>query len=196
MKSIFITLFFLSFSSLSYAEVFLSSSNASNIEELVNHADVIVEGQVSEIECFIDKDSVIYTSAKIKISKIFKGANIDSTIELVYLGGHYDGITIAYQNISSHSLSLIKGRDGIFFLKSNKTDPSLRIGMKCYSVINMRGRFIEYYHDHVNPPAVCFNVSYNDLENELFKSIEMITQTKRKVLGLNTFEIEEAKKKR
>ena len=196
MKSIFITLFFLSSSSLSYAEVFLSSSNASNIEELVNHADVIVEGQVSEIECFIDKDSVIYTSAKIKISKIFKGADIDSTIELVYLGGHYDGITIAYQNISSHSLSLIKGRDGIFFLKSNKTDPSLRIGMKCYSVINMRGCFIHYHHNDGNPLATSHFISSDDIGKDVYNPIQKTTHIPPKILGLNTFEIEEAKKKR
>jgi hypothetical protein len=161
------------------------------LEELVNASDFVVECMaIKNAECFINKDSVIYTSVTLKISKVFKGDISDSLLEIVYKGGVYPGITLPYQSVS-HGFSIGKGDDGIFFLKSNKI-VSLKTELHSFYPTFHE---IKYNHNsYLHSAAMNANLVFDDIENELYKGIELVTHTPRKIIGLNSFERESAKR--
>ncbi len=69
--------------------------------------------------------------------------------------------------------------------------------MQTYAPYFGQCSFIEYAHGAMmvaHHVGVCYNEVYDDLETDLFQRIERTTGHPRKVLGLNSFEIEAAKK--
>ncbi len=62
-----------------------------SLAEKVAKADAVIEGMVIETKGYDSKDkSTIYTSALVRVSKIFKGTVSDIIIELVFEGGYTD----------------------------------------------------------------------------------------------------------
>ena len=168
-----------------------SSLKYPTLDEKVSKANAIIEGFVVSTRGFENEEkTAIYTSATIRISKIFKGTIADSTIELVFEGGMYNG----KRQILTHSFAVDKGNDGIFFIKAN-TSTAVWVD-RSYSYIHLMGTsgYIKYHHDSVNHPATCpGGVFYADLEKDLFQAIEAITKVPRKTLAPNIFERMSAK---
>jgi hypothetical protein len=161
------------------------------LEDKTSEAEAIVEGAVIETKGFQNEGmSCIYTSATIKISKIFKGEISDSTIELIFIGGRM-GDRFAHV---SDAFSIIKGQEGMFFIKNNRTGYSMQNTSKSFIPSNGYYCYIEYHHDLANHKATCPGVYYDDLEKDLYPSIEAATGISKKILCLNTFEIEALKK--
>jgi hypothetical protein len=155
------------------------------LDEKIEKSDVIIEGQVINTRGFEnDEKTSIYTSATIRISKIFKGAIVDSTIEIVFEGGKLGD----KRQILTHAFYIDKGRDGIFFLKANNS--SAVLGDKANSYILPMGTssYIEYHHDPVNHPATSPGTSYDDIEKDLFQHIEAITKLPRIIIGSSIFD--------
>jgi hypothetical protein len=169
-----------------------SGTDYPTLDNMVTTSDFIFEGKLLKRDFLIDKDSVIYTSANVRISKIFKGEeSTDSTIEIIYKGGYYAGISIPYQ-ISTHGYVLAKGAEGIFFLRANKTGVSLRKDNQSFLLTYNYIHYNQYYPS--GKRAHNGSIPYDDLEKELFQRIESITGQKRKILGPNMFELPTRKK--
>jgi hypothetical protein len=83
--------------------VFFNVSFAQNyaLEERVKQSDIVIEGEVIKAEGFSVDSVAIYTSAIVRISKIFKGNISDSTIEVVLIGGRYGDIASAVSDFFS-----------------------------------------------------------------------------------------------
>ena len=161
-----------------------------SLKEKVNASSLIIEGKVIKKECFYSNDKKgngsIYTNAKIKVSKLFKGTLKDTVVDIIYKGGG-----IAYGNIEKvvhvdHGFSAGLGDEGVFLLIPNNlgllADTSLS-----YVLAYGRLGFVQYHPYEFNT-ASCFNIPYGDVEKEVLQEIESITGQKREVLGLNMFE--------
>jgi hypothetical protein len=170
----------------------IPSSEDSTLERKVKEASLIVEGEVIGTTCS-DK-AYIVTFARIKISKVFKGSTLDSIIEIALNGGYCNG----YASIISNGLMLGKGREGVFLLVPNNTGNTADKSLASYVVQDGRYGYIGYHHKPemvANYVATCINITYEDLETELFQRIEKATGQERKVVGQNSFEKEAANKK-
>ncbi|MDB5282311.1 MAG: hypothetical protein JWO06_1386 [Bacteroidota bacterium] len=156
------------------------------LEEKVTKSNLVIEGQVIAVKCFHHKDN-IYTSAVIKISKIFKGYINDSVVELVFLGGVTDSDAL----IISGGLILNTGMAGIFFVENNRPEISLVKSIASYWPTFGSRSYIGYHEESymvAHHIATCVGIAYDDLEKDLFQPIEAITKIPRKVLGPNMFE--------
>jgi hypothetical protein len=147
-----------------------------SLERKVVNSNYIIEGEVLKREFFLDKDSNIYTAAFVRVSRIFKGENIDSIIEIVYVGGYYEGISIPYQ-MTTHSLNLVAGEDGILFLNRNNSKNKKQDSLQSYLTIYGRRGFIHYQGG-----------DQAGLETGIYKDIAALTGQKIKVIGQNTLE--------
>lgn len=161
------------------------------LEQLASQADIIIEGAVIKTEGF--QNNSVYTSATVKISRLFKGDISDSIIEIVYQGGESKDIIL----IASHGVKLSTEMSGMFFLKKNETGIRLNKNIQSYTMYRGNRSCARYNtHPQFGPRAKINDVKYDDFEKDLYLAIEAITHIPRMVFGLNTFEIEEAKKKR
>ncbi len=167
-----------------------------DLENDVKNSDVVIEGQcIGGTKSFKTKDK-IYTSTKVKVLKIFKGEISDSVIEIICDWGTVidtlpDGKIVAEAtSISDGGENLTEGSEGILLLNSNA---KAKDNKDSYTFFN----YLRYYKDKRGSSgyiAVSGKDHYVDVKKELFKKIESVTHIQRKVLGLNSFEIEEAKK--
>ena len=171
-----------------------------SFDDKVNKADAIIEGTViSEVmrgaNGFIGPQGNVFSSVEIKISKIFKGEIKDTIIELVMDGGTYPSGEHKGWSANTSYGWLFKGYEGVFFLRKNNSD--IQSGKKLQSFFYLRGLTTAFGYQH-NPSGfpIVFNGEnkFYDLEKEFFQKIESITHIPRKVLALNSFEIENAKK--
>jgi hypothetical protein len=188
MKSLTLSLYLSLFVFIACAaqETNASKPTSISLEKNVSQADLIVEGHVVSTKVFTDKGNA-YTSAIIRITKVFKGNTSDSAIELIYAGGIADSIAVRV----THGLGLSPGMEGVFFLRENKSDAKFVNGMKSFKAVYGRKSYIEYHdqaHMVAHHTATCVGVAYDDLENDLFKPIEATTGISRKVIGPNMFE--------
>lgn len=163
-----------------------TSPKSKQIHDFISKADVIAEGRVISSTGFELEGKGIYTSAIIKITKLFRGSASDSVIELVYQGGMVNGILDI--NVGG-KLALSKGNEGIFAASENNTGIKLAKGLKSYI------KPIEYimyidrkYVGDGNHIASCNGVTYDNLEAEVFEKLEEITGKPRNVFGPNMFE--------
>jgi hypothetical protein len=144
----------------------------------VNKSDAIVEGQVIGTNLFSTPKN-LFTSATIKISKIFKGDIKDTIIEIITDGAIFP---TGSRRASLWGM-LSKGQSGLFFLRINNS--AIQSGKKLQSYF--------YLYDHSFRLYDKLTKS-NDLDKDIYQPIEAITGTPRKVIGLNLIEIEAAKK--
>jgi hypothetical protein len=163
------------------------------LADKVNKSDAVVEGIVinqTRGEGFRGSKGNIFTPAVIRITKVFKGDIKDTIIELISDGG----MTSSGSQTSSMWGLVFKGYQGIFFLRENNS--SIQSGLYTKSYLFVYENSYIYYS---TIPRSTFHSAYfegkniEDFENILYKPIEAITGTPRKVIGLMPFE-EAAKK--
>jgi len=140
-------------------------------EEKAVHSTLIIEGKVVERTSFWNTaHTMIFTSNKVKVYKIFKGETSNDYIEIVTQGGSV-GTESVY---ASDLLELVNGQEGIFFcfpnpinLKSPITNETL---MEVYS--SSQG-FWQYdtYTDKATDP---FNV-YNGITSTVYPLLIQLT---------------------
>jgi hypothetical protein len=161
------------------------------LKQKISHTDIVIEGAVIEEKGFYDTITGhgIYTSALIKVSRVFKGLTSDSLLEVIFIGGKIGDNLQIVTDIET----LNKGAEGVFFLINNNTGTRLRKDVKSYFI---NGTPVRYYHDHVNRHANIYSFFFDDFEKDLYPEIEKVTGTPAKVLGLNIFEQEALKKQR
>jgi len=170
----------------------LAKDNA--LERWIAKADLIIEGRVLSTETFMGENPhEAFTSAQIKVTKIFKGTLNDSIVEFVFMGGYYKGGVV----LSSQAVNLGPLDEGIFLLSENKSGNTIAKGMASY--IEPHGEIsCILYHAKLKLPGNHYAVGggfvCDDLEKDLFQRIEAATGQKRKILGPNIFEINAAKK--
>ena len=87
-----------------------------NLDDRVEHSDIIVEAVVTDQNCFIDQsDNHIYTANHLEVLKLFKGSLQSDEVILITQGG-----TVGSQGETVFpSLSMQLRNKGIFFLYSN-----------------------------------------------------------------------------
>ena len=127
------------------------------------NSNVIFEGMVEEI-CYYDDDAGnIYTSNKIRISKIFKGDIQCGTINIITLGGKLNG----YELRVSHQTEFNVGVAGVFMCRN--TDyalPTCNIASNSQAVeltVAFQGT-IEYLFDNINQEVEGFNSQFSTIE--------------------------------
>jgi hypothetical protein len=157
---------------------------------MINNSTLVVEGSVIDTKGFKNEKGNIFTSATVKVSKIFKGDVTDSTIQVVIEGGEVDDLIV----IVSHGTILSKETNGIFFLTSNKTDSSLNKDSVTYLMVWGNYSCIRYNNNPYFPRAKYDGIGYNDFEKDLYPTIEGVTGTPVKVISSNLFEVEATKK--
>lgn len=160
----------------------VNNSDRSRFEGIVAKSSLVIEGRVIAVRYYMKGH--IYTSAIVRITKLFKSAISDSTIEIVLQnGGMADGIV----DVCSTGPHLGTGMEGIFFLSENKTELSFVIDTPSFLVQN----FIQYQdgaHRVAHHMATTWKgTTYDDLDKDLFEPLEAVTG-KPKILGLNMFE--------
>jgi hypothetical protein len=168
----------------------IPSSQDSILETNVKISDLIVEGKVISSRGFKSRKSQIFTSATIRVSKVFKGQISDTLIELVFYGGQYEN-TVA---IVSDGFEISDGEEGIFFLKHNTTFANYRKELLSYEPEGLPISYHDWPYMVAHHMATSQGVTYDDLEKDLFQRIESATGQKRKVFSPNMFETEATKK--
>ncbi|MFT4153655.1 zinc-dependent metalloprotease [Parafilimonas sp.] len=144
----------------------------------VKKASHIVEGKVTaQYSFWNDAHTIIYTSNKIHVYKLFKGQAIDSTIEVLTLGGTVGATCLKVSDV----LQLDKGKTGIFFLHENtgkiRSPQTKNILFDVYS--SAQG-FLQY--NKSGKKAVAPFASYNNIQQTLYKSINKYTGTTEKII--------------
>jgi len=153
-------------------------------------SDLITEARLISKEGFMYNDG-IYTSCIYRLLKVFKGDIKDTVIELIIPGGFMPNIGGADVGYAIP----VPDFEGFFFLRVNKS--AIQSGTHLKSYFYTYGQSGMGYN-HVPGYSIAFDGEnhYNDLEKDLYEPIEAITHTPRKILGLNSFEIEAQKQKK
>ena len=170
-----------------------------SFEEKTRDADVILEGIIISTEgSKMMGTGQIYTSAIIRISKIFKGEVNDTIVELIFKGGRDS--TGLQADLGTPIRGV--GNEGIFFLQKNNKIHSGVKDILSFTHLCSTNTMITYdanymYSDNkyqANDGGPYYprgkGEHYKDLEKELYPKIETLTGQKRKVMGLNGFEKE------
>lgn len=138
--------YFILFSSVLYGQEFIESP-------VVTNAQFIIEGEIVKSEGFYSKDSSIYTSNEIRISKVIRGKLNTSTVELITEGGQVGNDIMS----SSHyTANFYKGLKGIFFCVPSGYKVSKSRGALILQVYDSNGSsFINYSNE---PPPFAFGL--------------------------------------
>ena len=87
-----------------------------SLDEKVIHSSLVVEGKVVVQESFWNaQHTMIYTTNKVEVTKIFKGSLQTSTVEIMTVGGSVGNESVE----ASDLLVLSPGETGIFFCNPN-----------------------------------------------------------------------------
>lgn len=156
-----------------------------SIDEKIANSTNIIEGKVvSKTSFWNAAHTVIFTSNKVKVYKIFKGGMTDAYIEVLTQGGTVGDISLE----ASDLLSLDEEEIGVFFLFPNslslKSPISNKILMDVYS--SSQGCFV---YDIANKKAYAPFVAYSSI-NSLYTELQIKTGnsiiTKDPSFNLNT----------
>ena len=136
-------------------------------DEKVRGSSLIVEGRViSQNSYWNEKRTMIYTTSKVEVYKVFKGSSEKSIIDVVTTGGAVDG----YYIHASHLLELHKDELGIFFLKRQPGVPGTLPAASPFKVFSSSQGFIKY-DVHSKTAAAPF-VQYSDIEKVLYTELK------------------------
>ncbi|MFD1161558.1 T9SS type A sorting domain-containing protein [Hwangdonia seohaensis] len=143
------------------------------LQQQVEASGLIVEGKVISQKSFWDlKSKNIYTSNIIEVYKVFKGEKVEY-VDVITLGGVV-GLTA---QISSHSLQLSIGRQGVFMLNpTNKVDLADKGTTKRYEAYSGIQGFYKY-NIRANSANNVFK-SYKKIEKGFYTHVENLTQQK------------------
>ena len=86
-------------------------------EQKIINSTLIVEGKViSKKSVWNANHTMIYTSSKVEVYKVFKGSLQENVIEVITIGGAVGGHLIQ----ATHLLELNKNDVGVFFCRPNR----------------------------------------------------------------------------
>lgn len=151
-----------------------------SIDEKISHSSIIVEGKVISQEGFWNaRHTMIFTSNKVEVYKIFKGSLQTGYINVTTTGG-----TVGNRFMSaSHLLTLEKNDIGVFFCRSNAQVPlPPRALGKGYEVYSSAQGFFKYDHQLQSasaPFAQYKSISkqlYNQLKSKTGKAIDIVNR--------------------
>ena len=170
MKKIQVILSFVLFCS----SINLAKANALypvSIDEKITNSTNIIEGKVvSKTSFWNAAHTVIFTTNKIKVYKIFKGGMTDTYVEVLTQGGTVGDITLE----ASDLLSLDNDEIGVFFLYPNtlnlRSPLTNNILMDVYS--SGQGCFV---YDIANKKAIAPFVNYGNITGTLYTEFQIKT---------------------
>lgn len=145
----------------------------------INKARFIVEATVTEQYSFWNEaHTLIYTSSKLHVYKLFKGDTTFREIEVVTQGGSVGNTSIAV----THMLQLRPGQTGIFFLQENKLKQRSPVTKKIlYNVYSSSQGFLRYNKSFTaaNAPFA----RYDNIEQSLYNPIRQQTGLTEKIIA-------------
>ena len=170
MKKIQVILSFVLFCS----SINLAKANALypvSIDEKITNSTNIIEGKVvSKTSFWNAAHTVIFTTNKIKVYKIFKGGMTDTYVEVLTQGGTVGDITLE----ASDLLSLDNDEIGVFFLYPNtlnlRSPLTNNILMDVYR--SGQGCFV---YDIANKKAIAPFVNYGNITGTLYTELQIKT---------------------
>lgn len=150
----------------------------SNEEKIIN-STLVIEGKVVQSTPFWNANKTfIYTANKIEITKIFKGTLSKNYIEIITQGGTIDSLNIDATDL----LSLQVGDVGIFCCYKNSLNiTSPTTGNILYDVYASGQGFFKY--DLYNGTAADAFTSYESIENQLYPTIQQLTNQPVQIVG-------------
>jgi hypothetical protein len=170
-----------------------------SIEEKTQKSEAVIEGiGISSYwdAGFFDAKGHLFSSCLIRVSKVFKGNIKDSVIEIISEGG----VVPSGPNKGDQQESIWcipgEGSQGIFFLRHNTTGIQSGKGYQSFFLIH-HCSVLRY-----QKPSKYYPITHNnsqkidDLDRDLYPLIMSATHTPYKVLGLNSFEMDAAQKRR
>lgn len=142
------------------------------IDEKVQASSIIVEGQVMEQTSFWNAShTMIFTSNKIKVYKIFKGVNVPDYIEVMTQGGTIDNMVMGATDL----LELEKDHVGVFFCYPNTFNLLSPVTSRLlYDVYSSSQGFFNY--DLQKQTANAPFVRYTDIESQVYSELELKTR--------------------
>ncbi len=137
------------------------------MEEKLANSNLVIEGKVlSQHSFWNEKHSMIYTTNKVEVYKIFKGTVSSSSIEIMTQGGNVNGEAIS----ASDLLELSTGYVGVFFCFPNSINlRSPLTNEKLWDVYSSSQGFFNYDLD--NEKASAPFVRYQSISNELYTEL-------------------------
>ncbi|HEU4633550.1 MAG TPA: T9SS type A sorting domain-containing protein [Flavisolibacter sp.] len=138
-----------------------------SLDEKVQRSSLIVEGKVISQKSFWNpQHTMIFTSSKVEVSKIFKGSLRESTIEVVTQGGSVGSVSIE----ASDLLELSKDQAGVFFCLPNAINlRSPQSKGVLYDVYSSAQGFLNY--DLATNTASAPFAEYRDITNQLYPEL-------------------------
>lgn len=161
-----------------------------SLDEKVAKSTLIVEGKVIDKRSFWNPNhTMIFTSNKVEVYKIFKGSVMPSTIEILTQGGSVGGDYID----ASDLLTFDKGDVGTVFCYPNSISlKSPLTGNILFDVYSSKQGFLKY--DLSNDRATAPFAEYDNIERKLYKLIQQKTGNNYKIIN-SDFKLSEFKKK-
>lgn len=135
-------------------------------------SSLIIEGKVVDQTSFWNaKHTMIYSSSKVEIYKIFKGSYDKDTLEIITEGG-----SVGYEVVeSSETLRLYKNQSGVFFLFPNSLGiRSPATGDILWDVYSSSQGFIHY--DLGKGTASAPFIKYRNIMTDLYNEIKVKTR--------------------
>jgi hypothetical protein len=160
----------------------LSTLNAQlykiDLDNKINKASLIVEGKVTEQHSFWnDAHTVIYTSNKVHVYKLFKGQVIQKEIEVLTLGGTVGNKCLKVSDV----LQLKKDETGMFFLYENALRPHSPVTKNIlYDVYSSGQGFLRY--DAARKIASAPFARYENIEGNLYNQVRQRTGVNEKIV--------------
>lgn len=158
---------------LAFVVVFISSTAKSqalypvSLTEKVQRSSLIAEGKVEEQHSFWNPaHTMIYTSNKIRLYKLFKGSLQDDFIEVLTAGG-----SVGMESIEASDLAVLqKNEIGLFFLYPNSINlRNPQNNVLLYDIYSSSQGFIRY--DLTSKLADAPFASYKNIVNNLYPAV-------------------------
>ncbi len=153
-------------------------------EEKINHAELIIEGEIISQTCFLTEEGYVYTKNILAPRKLLKGTyENNQAIEIVTRGGTLNQRVDTW----THLLQLEVGNYGVFFL--NKEEG---LGNHTYTTFSSGQGFYKFTSKGNSLKASDILKTYSNIQEEIYSKIEKITQGKIQIIPATSSE-EDAK---
>ncbi len=163
---------------------FFSIANAQlykiELNSKIDKASLIAEGKVIEQHSFWnDEHTIIYTSNKLHVYKLFKGTVVPKEIEVITQGGSVGNKCLVVSDV----LQLKKDEKGMFFLNENLQNIHSPFTKNIlYDVYSSEQGFLRY--DEAGKTAFAPFTKYNDIQQSLYSLIRKHTGVQERIVDI------------
>ncbi|HEY2728194.1 MAG TPA: hypothetical protein VGI61_13545, partial [Parafilimonas sp.] len=149
-----------------------------DLNNKISKASLIVEGRVTDKYSFWnDAHTIIYTSNKLHIYKLFKGRIISKEIEVITQGGSVGNRCLKVSEV----LQLDKNETGMFFLYENALNIHSPVTKNIlYDVYSSEQGFLRYSEDGTS--AFAPFAQYDNIQQTLYTLIKQQTGLKESII--------------